>query len=136
MDGENRNIVERFMRSATIPFLYQQENRTHSMASGTLFKIKNRHFVITARHIFDHIQPGELAYPADRMRGKSYTIGKCAIYLPTSEKIDIAVVELLEAETIRKLEKGWIFLGKDNIGTPSDSGLFALMGYPSELSTQ
>jgi len=60
MEKEALAVVERFMRSSTVPLLYNANEVNHSWAGGTLFRIADRHFIVTARHIFDDIKPENL----------------------------------------------------------------------------
>jgi hypothetical protein len=135
LEPEAVRAVELFMRSATIPLLYDHTT-THSIAGGTLFQISGRHFIVTVRHLFDGLDPERLAYPAHFMKGDLHTLGHCQISKPASDKIDVAVIELLEGATISRLAYGWRFLTLDNMASPSPDGLFVLVGYPSSLSKQ
>jgi hypothetical protein len=136
MERDAKLIVEQFMRSSTIPLLYATNTATASEASGTLFKISHRYFVVTVRHVFDDINPERLAYPEHRFRGDLHTIGTAVIYKPANPDIDVAVIELKDPTTISHLKSGWEFLTLDNVSIPSSDGLFVLVGYPSALSPQ
>src|SRR5437762_1682321 len=137
MEKEALAVVERFMRSSTVPLLYNANEVNHSWAGGTLFRIADRHFIVTARHIFDDIKPENLAYPEHRDQGGLRTIGRARIVKPDTAKIDVAVIELYDRATIEKLSTGWNFLTLDNVAPPTSmDGLFALMGYPSSMSYQ
>jgi hypothetical protein len=124
------------MRRATVPLLYKQDDIYHSVATGTLFEVADRYFIITARHIFDGIEPEKLAYPEHSDGTVVRTIGISRLVRPDTDKIDVAVIEVLDSVTREKLLSGWQFLTLENLAPATNDGVFALMGYPSETSTR
>ena len=68
--------IERFTLNVTVPILYDSGDSGQLLATGTLFKVENRSFIITARHIFDDLpDPTRLAYPENPTRGGLFTLG-------------------------------------------------------------
>jgi Trypsin-like peptidase domain len=135
MGPDVKDLVGQFMRTRTIPLVWKGDGYTSSVGTGTLFKIADRHFIITARHIFDAYAPDKVAYQARRDNTTSLaTIGLARLVKPTTEHHDVAVIELLEDATKNKLSAGWEFLTLDNVAPASDDGLIALMGYPEFTS--
>jgi hypothetical protein len=115
--------------------LYRQDGDVYSVATGTLFRISDRHFIITARHIFDDLDPQCIAYPEHPDKTVRWTIGMSRLVKPDTDQIDVAIIELLENATTKRLISGWQFLTLNNVAPATDDGTFALMGYPSEFST-
>ncbi|WP_145978870.1 hypothetical protein [Pseudomonas mosselii] len=132
------DIVHRFVMSVTIPILHELGDAAALLATGTLFKIAGRSFIITARHVFDEVSDLTLlAYPENPLKGSLHTFGDMAIYKPKEEHIDVAVIELLDPETLRRLHAGWQFLELKNVGIPSknlDDGSVFVGGYPQSLT--
>lgn len=133
-------IVQQFVLSVTIPILYEIENSAALLASGTLFKIAERSFVITARHIFDQVSDFKLlAFPENPHKGSLHTFGDIKVYKPEEEHIDVAVIELHDPATVARLNAGWQFLTLENVAapsiTPDDAGVF-VSGYPVSLTSE
>jgi hypothetical protein len=126
-----KELVGQFMRTRTIPLVWNADGYTSSVGTGTLFRIADRHFIITARHIFDKYAPEKIRYPARRDYATSLaTIGLARVVKPDTEAFDVAVIELLEEAAKDRLSAGWEFLTLDNVAPASTDGVFALMGYP------
>jgi hypothetical protein len=133
-----KNIVESFVLSVTLPILLDHESGVKLLATGTLFKVGGQHFLVTARHVFDGIsKPENLAYPEAPRRGGTHTFGKSVVVKPDDENIDVAVVLLDETETVDRLTKSWQFLSLKNIAAPAvnaPDGHFFVAGYPASLT--
>ncbi|MCA8043593.1 hypothetical protein [Burkholderia seminalis] len=130
--------IEKFALSVTVPIFLEMGDWGGLLATGTLFKIDERAFLITARHIFDDVQDAsKLAYPENPLRGGLYTFGSINILKPTEEHIDVAAIELLSPETVQRLNANWKFLGLANVAsasmTTSDGSCF-VSGYPESLT--
>lgn len=132
------DIVHRFVMSVTIPILHELGDAAALLATGTLFKIAGRVFIITARHVFDEVSDLTLlAYPENPLKGSLHTFGDMTIYKPKEEHIDVAVIELLDPATLVRLNAGWQFLHLENVGAPSDNpddGSVFVGGYPQSMT--
>jgi hypothetical protein len=135
MEPDVKHIVGQFMRTRTIPLVWKADGLTSSVGTGTLFRIADRHFIVTARHIFDEYDPQKIAYQGRRDSTTSlFTIGIARLVKPNTPEPDVAVIEILEERTKKRLCTGWEFLTLDNVAPPSVDGLFALMGYPESTA--
>lgn len=131
MEPDAKEIVGQFMRTRTIPLVWKADGLTSSVGTGTLFRIDDRHFIVTARHLFDTYDPEKIAYQGRRDETTAlFTIGISRVVKPITPIPDAAVIEILEDVTRIRLSTGWAFLTLDNVAPPSADGLFALMGYP------
>jgi hypothetical protein len=130
--------IERFVLHVTVPIFLEVGDSGGLLATGTLFKIGGRVFLITARHVFDDLPDlTRLAYPEDPIRGGLYTLGSFTVLKPTAEHVDVAAVELKSPETVQRLEANWQFLSLDNVAAPSlvtGDGAFFVSGYPGSLT--
>ncbi len=130
--------IERFTLSVTVPILYDKGDSAPVFATGTLFEIDGRFFIITARHVLDNIHDStKLVYPESPLQGQLFTLGSIEIYKPKEEHIDIAVMELKNLETIQRLKTNWKFLSLNNVSSPSEvsgDGAFFVSGYPQALT--
>jgi hypothetical protein len=132
---EEKLGIEQFLKKVVFPILYDWEEKgIDQIGTGTLFAIDARYFIITARHLFKDgdydYDPKHLAYADNPLGPKVFTLGNTCLMLPTVEAVDVALIEILEAETISRLRAGWQFLSPNNIEAPSYVGQFLLSGYP------
>ena len=132
------DAIERFALSVTVPIFLEVGDSSGLLATGTLFKVDGRSFLITARHVFDNLPDlTRLAYPENPIRGGLFTFGSFTVLKPIEEHIDVAAVELKNAEMIAKLEANWQFLSLDNVAAPTmvtGDGAFFVSGYPASLT--
>jgi len=130
--------IEQFAFYVTVPIFLELGDSSGLLATGTLFKVGGRSFIISARHVFDEVPDlAKLAYPENPLRGHLYTLGSFTILRPTEEHIDVAAIELKSPETIERLEANWQFLSLANVAAPSRftrDGAFFVSGYPESLT--
>lgn len=137
LDKNIVDAVESFMLKITVPIFYSTaDGLTDLIGTGTFFQIEERHFLITAAHLFDDIDPADLAVP-QYCTGKHQLrlIGNSKLYLPSKkfvESVDIAIVEILLPDSINFIMSGWKSLTFDNISSPTAEGHFLLCGFPCE----
>jgi hypothetical protein len=135
---EDATAIEKFVLNVTIPILLETANGACLLATGTLFEIADRQFIVTARHIFDDLTDlTRLAFPERPFNGAVHTFGTFQLVKPIKEHVDVAVMELQCGETIAKLKSGWQFLSLSNVALPSltsPNGAFFLSGYPASLT--
>ena len=147
--GEDRakaalDAMEHHQRNITYPILYDLGSRLCVLGSGVLFAHEDRHFIITAAHLFDDdenigpIVSGNLAGPNTRGHGVPSTFGPMCLYKGprASFDFDIAVIELKDTEKINAIKNEWKFLGVADLTMPSPAPLFCLGGYPRDLQSQ
>ena len=131
--------IERFALNVTVPIFLEVGDSGGLLATGTLFKVDGRAFLITARHVFDDLPDlTRLAFPENPVRGGLFTFGSFTVLKPREKYIDVAAVELTSGDTIARLEAGWQFLSLDNVAAPSEvtaDGAFFVAGYPASLTT-
>jgi hypothetical protein len=129
--------IEQFLCSCTVPILYEQGQIATIRGTGTLFKIADRHFLVTARHIFDDgVNTESLGLPTSPRGPTIITFGESTIFRPVEAAFDVAVVEFKGTFAIDPLSMGWRFLEINNILSSSDekSTSFVVCGYPSSLA--
>jgi hypothetical protein len=135
---QEASAIERFALNVTIPIIIEMGNEAKLHATGTLFEIAERHFIITARHIFDDLKDlTRLAFPENPTRGGLHTFGSFELSKPKEDSPDVAIMEIKCNETISRLKHGWQFLSLANVALPSvisSDGSFFLSGYPSGLT--
>ena len=132
IDPEVMRAVERFSANVTIPVLYDDPNKDlDQIGTSTLFNLDDRFFLVTAGHLFEDRDRERFAIPTPTTT-RVHTLGRYNLLQPDTDLIDIAVLELLEEQTIERARAGWRALILENLGDASAKGIFALSGYPSE----
>ena len=140
--------IEHFIARFSIPIIYAFDNGQEGiLGTGTLLRIGNRYFVVTASHLFnpaefrrafrEEFDPKKLACPDRRSRTPEQptTFGNFEIArsVQTGFDPDVAICELKDPEKIKRLLSGWEFVTLDQIARPTNEELFFLAGFPSDL---
>ncbi len=121
-----------FAASVAVPIIYDHEQGGgDQVGTGTLLTVDGRFFLVTAAHLFKDCDPARFAI-ASANTTLMWSIGRCNLLIPTNEAFDVAVVELLEEETIERAKASWKILTLANSGPASPEGVFVLCGWPSE----
>jgi hypothetical protein len=132
-EAEKRAIHDFFIH-VTLPILIEENGQFGIAATGTLFKIAGRHFIITAAHTYDAFHPDRWHFPSHPRKGKIHTLGMAEYIQPSSntDALDIAALELKDPRSIAVLEENWRFLTLDNVWLPDYSADAVIVaGYPS-----
>jgi hypothetical protein len=131
-----KSAIHHFFLHTTLPIIGWVDKVSCIIATGTLFKIVGRHFLITAAHTTESFPPDNWSYPSAPSKGQVYAVGGCNFFTPTEDGLDVAVIELHEPHTIATLTLNWRFLSLDNVWLPDLSANAVLLaGYPSERVT-
>ena len=125
--------IRDYILKRTIPILYNAPDRgVLPNGTGTLIRIEERIFLITARHVFDEdLDFAEFSYPVHPNNGGISTFGCYVLVRPTDELIDIAIAELTDEQTKKNLSENWQFCALSDVCTPPPGGRFIVAGYPS-----
>lgn len=127
-----KQAIEKFAAKTAVPILVEINSETvDQVGTGTLFSHQDRLFLVTARHIFDDIDPRTIVIPSTDTTELA-SIGSLDLLRPDQEQIDVAVVELKHPPTIKRAKASWNILTVDDTAQASFDGVFALSGYPSE----
>ncbi|WP_137823614.1 trypsin-like peptidase domain-containing protein [Pseudomonas sp. D(2018)] len=132
---EEMGAIERFLISCTVPLIYQNAQRTCVLGTGTFFEVSDRHFLVTAGHLFEGIDPNNLGVPERSGQDVHIvTIGHGTIYHPKdTDEHDVAVIELLDTDFLRLVQSGWQFLSMANVATPDPTTTtYIVAGHPDE----
>ena len=129
--------IEQFALSISVPIFLDVGASGELRATGTLFKIAGRYFLITARHVFDDLPDlTKLAVAESPLSGGIFTLGDFMLLKPTEEHVDVAAIEFKSMETIVKFERNWKFLSLENVASAyqvTGDATFFVSGYPSSL---
>src|SRR5688500_9164027 len=84
--------LQQVMLRSTVPIMAEiVENRPIPQGTGTLFRINDRHFIITARHVFktDPDLLSHLAVPDDLETGRFTRVLNLQYTVPKQEFVDV-----------------------------------------------
>jgi hypothetical protein len=109
---------------------------------GHAFTNGERYFIVTAAHILkeDEDDPSSVdidltavAYPTGLLNAKPRTLGNFSLHRPGSpSRVDVAILELHDAETIETLKTGWRFLDLDAVAPFPFNARFVVTGFLHE----
>lgn len=130
-----RAAIHDFFIHTTMPILIQEGDQFGIIATGTLFKIAEKSFLVTAAHTMDEFHSSRWCFPTHPRKGKIYTLGVGDYVRPSEPGLDVCVVELKDPEVIATLDLNWRFLTLNNVWLPDSSADAVLLaGYPSRRS--
>ena len=93
--------INEFTKQLTVPILYDNPTILDQRGTGTLFTIAQRYFLVTASHLFDGKDLARFVIPSNPIWDPNpYTLGRCTLIKPSEDFVDIAVLELLEPQTL------------------------------------
>ncbi len=131
-DESEKAAIHDFFIHATLPILIQEGSKFGIIATGTLFKIAGRSFLITAAHTMESYHPENWAFPTHPRKGTIHTIGVADYVKPSDASLDVCVIELKDPAVIAMLDANWRFLTLKNVWLPDLSADAVLLaGYPS-----
>jgi hypothetical protein len=82
------------------------------------------------------VDPATLAYPEKPLGGAINTFGHANILKPIEVHVDVAVIELLDPETVQRFDENWQYLTLENVAKASKNthgGSCFFSGYPASL---
>jgi hypothetical protein len=133
---DRKTIVdnESFTLSCTPPIFYDHGKQIDGpIATGTFFKIAERHFLITAWHTFEDFKAERILIPRKPTSDDFMDMGKYEVIYPTEIEYDVCALEIVDPSALRDLKRNWHFLSLSNIGLPSKNGRFLLFGFPTSI---
>jgi hypothetical protein len=131
--ASNKTVaLQQFILSVSLPILIDGEKQPEPWGTGTLFKIEDRHFLVTAAHVVSDVDLTKLTFPSGLRNATLQKFGAFEVFRPKSPlTVDVAVVEFKAKETVGLLSDGWSFLGLDSVAAAGCyHGRFIVGGYP------
>lgn len=134
--------LECYMLERTIPLITEQteDGNPKLLGTCTLVKVGTSYFFVTAAHVLENVDLKQVAIPTYPRSGELWTIGSVfnhAIYshpIYDPEYLDVAIIQVNSEEVTKILDNGWKPLQLEMLGNASESGRFALCGYPESYS--
>jgi hypothetical protein len=134
--------LEQFMLRSALPILAEVDGDVHALGTGTLFKTRDRYYVVTAEHVLKDDNGAilasadvTLASPMGRTNATILTWGCVSVLnYKSAPELDVAVVEFTSPEVIAGLSCAYTFLTLDQVGVPSGGPDHWVVGFPEALS--
>jgi hypothetical protein len=123
-----------FAAKVTVPVCYGKAF-PEPIGTGTLIRVANRLFIVTAAHVIEGLDLSLLAVPSAPQDGLPLGISGMLLRPPPAlrDEVDVAVMEVSQGDRSRQLEGSWGALTLEDMErNPNPNGVFALCGYPSE----
>jgi hypothetical protein len=132
-EGLEFTALQKFMLRSTVPVMVEiEEKKPLPQGTGTLFRINDRHFIITARHVFESKVEllSHLALPDD-LEGKGFTrILNAVNTVPKDDIFDVAAIEITNQASVEAIKQNWNFLTLDNVRLAPPTTPVWVVGYP------
>lgn len=135
IDNNMKKAIEDFGFRSSVPIFKAIEgDDADHLATGTFIRSRDKLFLLTARHVLDCCNPGDLAIAGSPEGSRLQTLGVSNAFKPVGDPcvdVDILCIEIKEPEVHAIVSHGWqavdISIGKD----PELDKKILLVGYPS-----
>jgi hypothetical protein len=129
------DAIREYMTRAALPIIVQRGD-TVETGTGTIFRLSDRYYVVTADHVLDDDDLEHVASPLGRQNAQIMTWGEVARLNYKSEyDLDLTSIELKTPEMIAALSQSYKVLTLDQVGLPSEDAQHWVVGFPSELAS-
>lgn len=135
IDNQIKKAIEDFGFYSSVPIFKAIEgDDADHLATGTFIRSQNKLFLLTARHILDNCDLGDLAIARSPEGSRLQTLGISNAFKPVDDScvdVDVLCIEIKDPEVHAIVRQGWravdISIGKD----PELGKDVLLVGYPS-----
>jgi len=129
-------LLQQYLFEVIVPIFYDRGDTLVPIGTGTLLEVGDRLFLITAAHVLEGCDGDKLVSPWDRKSGKTASWGTHGYLTPrSSDRLDVAMVELQYPETIADFRKNYRRITLDQIAPPTAGATHILAGYPECMTT-
>lgn len=128
--------LEIFQQQTTIAVICEAPVQSYLLGSGALLAVNGRHFVITAAHLFEDLASlDDVRLPEGRHGETPTAIGehKLTISDRSPFDFDIAIIELLDEDKIKRIKTHWQFMDVSQIALPTENDIICLGGFPEQF---
>lgn len=146
MQEKARELMQVYAGSVTYPVLWADDHQLVSLGSCSLFRYGERHFILTALHLFDEYDrnthtrfPFEgLVGPLSKSEISPPALGRIFVHSVDGEeaaeakRLDIIAIELFENSFIQGLKEHWDFLTVEQFAIPRADSPYFVSGFPKE----
>ena len=127
--------VGEFLRSCTIPLVFEEGDTSFIHGTGCFFQGVESLYLITASHVLSSIDPAKLGVPKNPIEAHSFTFGQVTVNYPTDEKLDVAVVRIEDPDFPNAVAANWRVLDPKNVLLrPAECNRFIVAGYPTQTA--
>jgi hypothetical protein len=130
-------LLRQYLFEVIVPIFYDNGETLEAIGTGTLLDVGDHLLLVTAAHVLEGYDGSKLVSPWDRKSGKTASWGTHGYLTPkSSDRLDVAMVELQYPETVADFRKNYRRLTLDQIAAPSTEGAtYILAGYPECMTT-
>ncbi|MBR1132492.1 trypsin-like peptidase domain-containing protein [Bradyrhizobium iriomotense] len=141
VQDQGRKAIDMFLAAVTYPVVWTNGDRLETLGSGVLFRHGDRHFLLTARHLFDdYDKKTHTEFPYDGLVGpidlatiEPRKLGRKFVHITHGNRAtsgDIIAIELLDDAFVRKLKLTWQFIDIEHFDLPDRDSLYFVAGFP------
>src|SRR5690554_2644029 len=142
MDKMRKIAITEYLKKCSIPFIVVNNEKASIHGCGTLIKILDNHFIISAKHVTDDIPKNayNIGIPLNTKIGSKILLLNDTVvfsYDCAQYEIDISLIRIKSEEIVQNLKKDYSFLSYGFISLDITDDDFILYGYiSSEKSTK
>lgn len=139
MESHAREAINQYLAKITYPMLWASE-RIVTLGTSVLFRYEDRHFLLTAAHLFSEYNGPQFPYdglvgPISRAKNAPRALGRINVYEPRDEAtqaLDVIAIELLDLDFIKAIQDTWTFISIEDFASPNPSSVYFVSGFPKE----
>ncbi|NPV24509.1 hypothetical protein [Bradyrhizobium aeschynomenes] len=146
MQKTAREAMQAYLRSVTYPVLWAGGSRLISVGSCVLFRHEDRHFLLTALHLFEEYdKETHTRFPYEGLVGplsmrdvSPPELGQIHVHTiddneaEEAKRLDIVAIELLEESFLQGIKQHWSFITIDHFALPRSDSPYFVSGFPRE----
>jgi hypothetical protein len=142
-EKQARDAINQYASTVAYPVIWTDGTKITTLGTAVLFRHHNRHFLLTAKHLFEHFEGRRFPYeglvgPTTRKQGIPRGLGNIQVYEPKGQDadfLDVIAIELLDAELVGLIKQTWSFITPDDFALPNGDSTYIVAGFPKEKGT-
>ncbi|MDA9396286.1 hypothetical protein WN73_37885 [Bradyrhizobium sp. CCBAU 45394] len=139
-EKQARDAINRYTSTVAYPVIWTDGNKIITLGTAVLFRYRDRHFLLTAKHLFQHHAGERFPYdglvgPTTRAQGVPRGLGKIEVLEPKGDDadfLDVIAIELLDPEMVGLIKHTWSFITIDDFAPPNPEAVYFIAGFPKE----
>jgi hypothetical protein len=121
--------IQQFLDGVSLPLYSATPELQQPVGTGTLIRVRDSVYLVTAAHVLQRCLPGTIALPLDRRFRAVSTLGPYRVNRSAKDEHDVALIRLDDPNTVDRLSRSWTVLGTQHLSAPLSSGPFLVHGY-------
>jgi hypothetical protein len=130
---ERVQALIQFALKRSVALLVENNDGETECATGTLLKIRDRHFIITAQHVFDNVDRETFRMLPSGKTTDEIPMGEYTLVTPKDRPdIDVAAIELSARTVTSLIARGSLFCSEHKVDLRGPAEPTYIIGFPAK----